>query len=169
VDRIFDAVVAATALIAVILTYSTIRLQRHGNRDQTFLRIHEILMGDDMRLGRSLLIEAGKTEKVPELASDEYRQMTHALGGLETAGIYIDQGLMSRERFIAIWHHSLRAMRVGADLMADHRMEELEGWWPWPRLWSLFHDASSFHDNRMICCRHEGRWPSSSTAHHPAE
>lgn len=119
-DRIANTVVAATALIAIILAYVTIRMQRQGNGDQAFLRLHEILVSDEMRAGRGLLIEAGKSETLPDFNTAEYRQMTHALGGLETAGIYIEQRLMTGKRFIAIWHHNLRAMRAGADLMAKH-------------------------------------------------
>jgi hypothetical protein len=136
-----------------------IRTQRQANRDQTFLRLHEILMDDEMRAGRALLIEAGKTGQLPQWASAEHRRMTHALGGLETAGIYVDQKLIPPHRFIIVWHHHLRAMRVGAELMAKERTDQLEGWWPWPHLWPLFDAAAEFHDEAMVCCRHQGRWP----------
>src|SRR5690349_3060339 len=94
VDAFFNAIVAGTAVLAIVLTLRVIRLQRAANEDQTFLRLHEILMGDEMRQGRGLFIEAGKDGRIPEFGTAENRQMTHALGGLETAGIYIDQGLM---------------------------------------------------------------------------
>ncbi len=158
-NSFWNAVVAVTALVAVVLSLVTIWLQRRGNRDQTFLRLHEILMTDDMRVGRALLIERGKTKELPDADTAEYRQMTHALGGLETAGIYIDNRLMSRKRFVAIWHHNLRAIHTGADLMARHRVEAFDGWAPWPHLRPLFDAAATCHDDKLVCCQHEGRWP----------
>jgi hypothetical protein len=92
VDRVFNAIIAVTALVAIVLTYVTIKMQRQGNRDQTFLRIHEIVMRDEMRVGRASLIEAGESNSLPAFGTEKYGQMTHALGGLETAGIYIAQG-----------------------------------------------------------------------------
>lgn len=145
--------------MAVILSLVTIQLQRRGNRDQTFLRLHEILMTDEMRVGRALLIELGKTNELPDSSTAEYRQMTHSLGGLETAAIYIDNRLMSRTRFVGVWHHNLRAIRAGADLMARHRVEAFDGWAPWPHLRPLFDAAATFHDDTLVCCQHEGRWP----------
>ena len=161
-QAVWNTVVGITAILAIVLTYITIRLQRKANGDQTFLRLHEILLGDEMRKGRGLLIEAGKTGKLPALNTAGYREMTHALGGLHTAGIYIDHRLMSLQRFMEVWHHNLRAIRPGAELMAQERVKELEGWWPWPHLWSLFDAAAKFHDPTMICCQHEGRWPHST-------
>ena len=116
-------------------------------------------MSDEMRIGRALLIESGKAGLVPAVGSPENRQMTHALGGLETAAIFIGQRHISLDQFISVWHHNLRAMRDGADLLAKQRMEDLEGWWPWPRLWPLFDAAAGFRDDKLLCCRHEGRWP----------
>jgi hypothetical protein len=158
-QSVWNAVAGITAVIAIALTNFTIWLQRRTNRDQTYLRLHEILMGDEMREGRSMLIEAGKTGKLPSLNTPEHRKMTHALGGLDTAGIYIDHDLMSRKRFIEVWHHNLRAMRAATDLMAKERVDVLEGWWPWPHLWALFDAAATFRDPNMICCQREGRWP----------
>lgn len=158
----WNAVVGVTAALAIVLAYISIRAQRKADDNQAFLRLHEVLMGDEMRVGRALLIESGKIGSLPDLNTRQNRQMTHALGGLETAGIYIDQGLMSLDRFIIVWHHNLRAMQRAAEMMTKQRVEEHEGWWPWPHLWPLFDAAAVFHDPRMICCQHEGRWPHST-------
>ena len=169
VDQVWNAVVAVTALIAVFVSFITIRLQRRSDRDQTFLRLHEILLGDEMRLGRGLLIEVDKTGTLPDIDTKEYRQMLHAIAGMDTAGVYIKQGLMSRDRFMVVWHHNLRAIRTGARLMAIQRTEVLGGWWPWAHLWTLFDAADAFHDDKMICCQHEGRWPRPATRLDPVQ
>jgi hypothetical protein len=116
-------------------------------------------MSDEMRNGRARLIEAGKTNTLPEFGSAGYWQMAHALGGLETAGVYIDSGLMSRKQFVAIWHHQLQAIRTGTGLMAAHRIKDLDNWAPWPHLRPLLDAAASFYDKSLICCQQPGQWP----------
>jgi hypothetical protein len=146
------------ATLAVGLSFWTVLINRRQKRQETFLKIHEILTSADLQHGRKLLYESARMGTFPDDGSDEFLLVNRALAVYDAVGMYIRRRIVSKDWILDSWHHSLQDIRPAAEAFVRHRQKKHHMWKPWPDLEVLLESAEGYQTKRTCC------WPSPSTA-----
>jgi hypothetical protein len=94
-------VLSITALIFSI--YVFVDSRKRDQRD-IFIKIHELLIIDNIQRGRYLLFEKVVDEdSVKRLTDQEYRDINQAIAAYNLLGIYLKNGYVSQRDVIEVW------------------------------------------------------------------
>jgi len=150
-----DFLTLAIATLAVVISLVTIVLQRRQQKRDAYRGIYEVLMSEQVQQGRWLIGDIGRTRKLPEDGSSEYYQIFRTLGWFEALAMYNKRKVVPRRWVMEVWHHSLRGMTEGAEVMLADRLKKDQNYTPWPNLWPLLEEAANYKC-KMLCC-HPGK------------
>jgi len=127
---------------------------RRRDRRDVFLKIHELLISNDLQRGRYLLFQRVTDEaSVQKLSDQEYRDVNRALATYETLGLYLENGYVSKRDVMDIWAEAIcRAWHVGQPFIA-HR-ERNHGYRPWPHFEALARAAEANLASRGVAMKY---------------
>jgi hypothetical protein len=140
----------AIATIAVALSLTTVAMNRRQRKQDTFLRIHELLTSSDIQRGRHLTYDIGRTGVVP-VDKEDYATVNRALSTHNTVAMYVRRRVVSRRWVLDSWHHTLVDMKAGAQVFIEYRQTHQHAWSLWGDLQSLI-AAAEQHRTNMPCC-----------------
>src|SRR5215471_5079511 len=152
-----DPVAIAIAALAVVVSLVTVILQRRQQQRAAYREIYSTLMSEDLHRGRRLINGILKAEDLPEDGPDSLL-IYRTLGVFDNLAMYGRQRVVPRKWVLDVWHHPLRQMRNGADIVkrdAQKRAEKGGTVTPWPQLWALFGIAEIYR-SRLPCCPRDG-------------
>jgi hypothetical protein len=142
-----DVVGVALATLAIGLSLVTVLVQRRQHQRDAYRQMYQALMADDLHRGRWLVVEIGRTGVVPD-EPEERRLVYRTLGTFDNLAMYVRHRVVPRSWVLDVWHHPLREMRDGAQVVRDADPTDAV---PWPQLWKLFDEADSYKSN-LACC-----------------
>lgn len=149
-----DFLALSIATLAVVISLVTVVLQQRQQKREAYRGIFEVLMSEQLQRGRWLIGDIRKTRKLPEDGSSEYYQMYRTLGWFEVLAMYNKRKAVPRRWVMDVWHHSLRDMAEGAEVMLAARLDKGQDYAPWPNLWPLLKEANGYK-SKMLCCHTE--------------
>ena len=151
-EQIKDVLGIALATLAIALSLLTVVLQWRQHQRDAYRQMYETLMSEDLHRGRWLITEISATTAMPENAED-VRLVFRTLGTFDTLAMYLRHRVVPRRWVMDVWHHPLREMRSGAEIVRAHRIHT-QTQAPvvrWPQLWHLFDQAETY-DTDLACC-----------------
>ena len=102
----------AAALIAFAVSVFALRIARSSERQQQFMRIHELLTGPDSQKGRRLLHahfrEGPNFSKLQRRRPDDIDLINRAVSLFNTLAIYADRGYIPEEVALAHWAPTIK-------------------------------------------------------------
>lgn len=133
-----------TAVVSVIISIVAVAFslivffdnQRKDRRD-VFLRMHQLLIEDDLIRGRYLIFRKITDEtSVQQLTEEEYRDINRALSTYNALGLYMANGYVRERDVMDMWAQPIfRAWRTAQPLIVQR--ERLQGYKPWKYFDSL--------------------------------
>jgi hypothetical protein len=147
-----DLLALAIATLAVVISLVTVVLQQRQQKRQAYRGLYEMLMSEQLQRGRWLIGDTGRTGKLPEDGTSEYYEIYRTLGVFEALAMYNERKVVPRAWVMEVWHHSLRDMKKGAQVMRDDRLKRGQNYRPWPNLWPLLDEADGYYNSDMLCC-----------------
>jgi len=152
-EQFMDVLGVALATLAIALSLLTVLLQRRQHQRDAYRQIYESLMSDALQRGRWLINDVAATGVMPEDPAD-VRLMYRTLGTFDNLAMYIRHRLVPRTWVMDVWHHPLREMQQGSEIVRAAR-ETRSGiptyTVPWPQLWQLFGQAELYRSD-LPCC-----------------
>jgi hypothetical protein len=115
------------ATVAVVLSFSTVMLNRRQRRQDVYFRVHETLTSLEMQRGRRLLHRCGEKGALPPEDDADFALISRTLSVHNTVAIYVRRGLVPRRWVLAGWQNTLCNMRQGTRLFVEYR-NETYGW-----------------------------------------
>jgi len=152
-----DLVAVAIAALAVAVSLVTVILQRRQQQRAAYREIYSTLMSEDLHRGRRLINGISEDADIPQDGPDSLL-VYRTLGVFDNLAMYGRQRVVPRKWVLDVWHHPLREMRDGADIVkrdAQKRAERGGAVTPWPQLWVLF-GIAEMYCSRLPCCRRDG-------------
>jgi hypothetical protein len=116
VEQFKDVLGVALATLAIALSLLTVLLQRRQHQRDAYRQIYESLMSDALQRGRWLINDVAATGVMPEDPAD-VRLMYRTLGTFDNLAMYIRHRLVPRTWVMDVWHHPLREMRQGSEIV----------------------------------------------------
>lgn len=121
----------ALSIIAVGFSAYVFVDSRRRDRRDIFLKIHELLISDDLQRGRYLLFEKIVDEaSVERLSAQEYRDINRAIGTYTTLGLYLKNGYVNERDVMALWAMPIHRAWHSAQPFIAHRQRS-QGAHPW--------------------------------------
>jgi hypothetical protein len=148
-NGIKDLLGISIALLAVALSLFTTIMQRTERQRAAYREIYTVLMSDDLHRGRWIINGINTPDDIPSDGPDR-RLVYRTLGVFDNLAMFVRHRVVPRKWVLDVWHHPLRDMRIGADLIRAHH-EANTGLSPWPELRSLFAQAETYHSS-LSCC-----------------
>jgi hypothetical protein len=101
------------ALLAVVLSFTTIIMQRNESKRDAYREIGTVVMSEDIHRGRWFL------NKMEEIPTDEPTRLLiyRTLGLLNNLAMFVDHHVVPKKWVLDVWHHALQDMRLAADLI----------------------------------------------------
>jgi len=153
-----DLLAIAIAALAVVVSLVTVILQRRQQQRQAYREIYSALMSEDLHRGRRLINGITEANGIPKDGPDSLL-IFRTLGLFNNLAMYGRLRVVPRKWVLDVWHHPLREMERGADIIRREtagKYEERGGALsPWPQLWTLFGIAEIYR-SRFACCRPDG-------------
>jgi hypothetical protein len=152
-EQFKDILGVGLATLAIALFLLTVLLQRRQRQRDAYRQIYESLMSDALQRGRWLINDVAATEVMPDDPAD-VRLIYRTLGTFDNLAMYIRHRLVPRTWVMDVWHHPLREMREGSDIVrAAHETRSGIPTYavPWPQLWELFEQAEIYRSD-LPCC-----------------
>lgn len=146
-----DLISLAVAAVAVALSVLTVRAQRRQQGNDAFRHIHELLITPELQQGRRLAYIAGQTGTAPDVDSRDWYLANRSIVMFDTLATYYGRGLVPKKLVLEVWHHAVRDIRMGAQVLAQHRGAATNPWAPWPHLLLLVADAEAYK-SKLACC-----------------
>ena len=137
--------------LAISLSAWTVYVGRRSRRQDTFLRVHELLISPEAQRGRRLLYQMAETGKKPDDGSDDYAVMNRALSLYDTVGMYVRRNVIPQSWVLDAWHHPLRDIRAPYEAFVRHRQADYHPWRPWLDLKDLVSRAENYRTSRPCC------------------
>jgi hypothetical protein len=101
VEAVVPIVLSVIALAFSIYVFID---SRKRDRRDIFIKIHELLISDDIQRGRYLLFEkVVDQESVKRLTDDEYRDINRAIAAYNLLGVYLKNGYMNERDVMEVW------------------------------------------------------------------
>jgi len=120
-----SAIVATIALVASL--YALVETRKKDRRD-SFLKLHEQLIGDDAQRGRALLMKLGPSPN--RLSEEDFRCIKRALARYDLLGMYVARGYVRLDDALTLWAEPLYfALRASPNFIAY--TEKTDGYRPW--------------------------------------
>ncbi len=163
-----DFITLAIATLAVAISLVTIVLQQRQQKHEAYRAIYEVLMSEQLQRGRWLIGDIRRTRKLPEDGSSEYYQIYRTLGWFEALAVYNKRKVVPRRWVMDVWHHSLRDITEGAEVMLAARLNKGQDYAPWPNLWPLLEEAANYK-TKMLCCHPEKLATKGRSGDHPVK
>src|SRR6266702_5661115 len=139
-----DILSVILATVAISLSVWTVYANRKFRRQDTFVRVHELLISPDAQRGRKLLYEAERSGKFPDEDSDDLVTMNRALSLYNTVGMYVRRNVIPEKWVLDSWHHSLRDIKPAYERFVQHRQATYHSWRPWVELEDLIGRAERY-------------------------
>jgi hypothetical protein len=95
-----DLVAIDIALVAIIISLTTVLTDRHHHRAMSFPTVQELMLYADLQHGRILVYEADVTGKVPPDGSAESFQIIRARAVFDTVDAFVRRGIVARRWFL---------------------------------------------------------------------
>jgi hypothetical protein len=150
-----DLLTIAIALVAVVLSFVTVTMQRRQQQRAAHREIYSTLMSDDLHRGRWLINNITKIEDLPEKNGPDYRLIYRTLGVFDNLAMYERHKVIPHKWVLDVWHHPLRDMYRGANVIRRDTEEDRQVA-AWPQLWTLFEQAATYR-SKLSCCPRDGR------------
>lgn len=152
-----DLLAITIAALAVVVSFVTVLLQRRQQQRAAYREIYSTLMSEDLHRGRWLINSIKEIKDVQEKSELDLRLMYRTLGVFDNLAMYESQRVVPSKWVLDVWHHPLRQMRGGANII--RREAENRGLtWAWPQLWTLFEKAADYHST-LACCAQDSDGP----------
>ena len=152
VSRLKDLIAIAVAAVAVVLSVTTVIIQRRQQQRDAYRHIQDVLMSEDIQRGRWMVIAIGLGDlPFPERYSADFYLLNRTLGIYDTLAMYVRRKVVPRAWVLDMWHHPLHRMLPGAEKLARRHRELGLTWTPWPELWSLLEQAKNYRTS-LRCC-----------------
>jgi hypothetical protein len=74
-----DIVGLSIALLAIVVSLTTVLLSRRQQQASSFLAVQELMLSNELQRGRLLIYSAGISGKLPSFDSDDFKLMIRAL------------------------------------------------------------------------------------------
>ena len=156
VGRFKDLIAIAVAAVAVVLSLTTVIIQRRQQQRDAYRQIQDVLMSEDIQRGRWMVIAIGLGDlPFPERYSADFYLLNRTLGIYDTLAMYVRRKVVPRTWVLDMWHHPLHRMLPGAEKLARRHRELGLTWTPWPELWSLLEQAKNYRTS-LRCCTDTG-------------
>src|SRR5690349_8827448 len=111
--------ISGTALLLSIYVFVENRRQYRRN---ALLRIHQLLMSDDVQRGRYLLFEKVIDESsIQNLSSQDYGDINRALAAFNLLGLYVQKGYVEEKEVMDIWARPVYRSWIAAQPFFAHR------------------------------------------------
>jgi hypothetical protein len=154
----------AIAMVAVVLSLTTALIQKRQQQRDAYRQIQDVLMSEDIQRGRWMVISIGLGDlPIPERFSGDFYLLNRTLGIYDTLAMYVRRKVVPRTWVLDMWHHPLRRMLPGAEMLARRHREIGLTWTPWPELWPLLERAKSYRTS-LRCCTDTGTSESEKAA-----
>ncbi len=144
--------------------------RRRDKRDM-FLKMHQLMISDDIAKGRYILFEkVTDEESVERLSDDEYRDINRALATFNALGLYVENKYLREGDVMDMWAIPIYRVWHIAQPFIAHR-EQFQGYRPWKyfailaqkaehelsrrdneievKVWSRTGEATTRHDNEV--------------------
>ena len=153
-----DLIAITIAALAVVVSLLTVILQRRQGQRAAYREIYTTLMSEDLHRGRFLIKDFPKAEDIPNNESDS-RLIYRTLGVFDNLAMFARQRVVPRRWVLEVWHHPLKDMHKGANIIRQKAIETKDSGAisPWPQLWILLDKAQSYHST-LPCCPPDNRW-----------
>jgi hypothetical protein len=142
-------VAAISIVISVLaLSFSFFVFFDSRRRDQRdlFLKMHELLISDDVLRSRYVLFQTViDKESVERLTDSEWRDVNRALATLNALGLYLANGYVKERDVMDIWARPICRVWKAAQPVIDYR-ERLQGYEPWRYFALLAERAQQYLD-----------------------
>ncbi|MBG0564867.1 hypothetical protein [Actinoplanes aureus] len=147
-----DLIAVAIAALAVVLSLITVIVQRRQQQREAYRQVQDVLMSETVQRGRWMVIDIGNGDRpVPARGTPDFYLLNRTLGVYDTLAMYVRRKVVPRKWVLDMWHHPLKAMRPGAEKLAQRHLEIGLDWRPWPELWSLLKAAEGY-ETALPCC-----------------
>lgn len=104
-ETILPIVVSAVALAFSFYTFLAGRKQ---DRRDVMLKMHELLISDDLQRGRFLLFEKVVDEaSVRALTGQDYRDINRAIATYNLLGLYVEKEYVNERDVMSVWARSI--------------------------------------------------------------
>jgi hypothetical protein len=141
------------AALAVVVSFVTVLLQRRQQQRAAYREIYSTLMSEDLHRGRWLINNIKEIKDVQKKSELDLRLMYRTLGVFDNLAMYESQRVVPSKWVLDVWHHPLRQMHGGANIIRQEA-ENRGQTWAWPQLWTLFEKATDYHST-LACCAQE--------------
>lgn len=116
---VLSIVLSIAALIFSMYVFIDSRVR---DRRDLLIKMHEILISDDLQRGRHLLFTKVTDEaSVDGLTDEEYRNINRVISVFSLLGIYVEKGYVSAQDVIDAWGWSIYRSWVAAQPFIAHR------------------------------------------------
>ncbi|GIF20245.1 hypothetical protein BJ973_001849 [Actinoplanes tereljensis] len=137
------------ALLAILVSLSTVLISRRNARTTSFIAIQNVMLSGDLQRGRLLVYRAIQTGDVPPHDSDEEYLMVRSLAIFDLLGMLSGQGIVPRRWVLRYWHARLQLLRHGFGMEEDpSRPYIVHGR---PDLQDLIERAERYRCDRTCC------------------
>jgi hypothetical protein len=112
----------AVSAAALILSLYIFFDNRRQDRRNVLLKMHELLVGDDLQRGRYLLFEKVIDEaSVQSLSGQDYRDINRALATYNLLGLYVKNRYVEARDVLDVWDRSIYRTWVAGQPFLAHR------------------------------------------------
>jgi hypothetical protein len=119
--------------------------RRRDQRD-IFLKMHELLISDDVLRCRYVLFQTVTDEdSIKRLTDSEWRDVNRAMATLNALGLYLENGYVKERDVMDIWARPICRVWKAAQPVIDYR-ERLQGYEPWKHFSFLAEKAQQYLD-----------------------
>ena len=118
-DTVLSIVLSVAAFMFSMYVFIDSRVR---DRRDLLIKMHEILISDDLQRGRHLLFTKVTDEaSVDKLTSEEYRNINRVISVFSLLGLYVEKGYVSEQDVIDAWGWSIYRSWVAAQPFIAHR------------------------------------------------
>ena len=127
-----------TATVSITLSVAALAFSffvffdgRRRDRRDLFLKMHQLMISDDIAKGRYILFEkVTDEESVKRLSGDEYRDINRALATYNALGLYVENKYLRERDVMDMWARPIyRAWHIAQPFIAYR--EQFQGYRPW--------------------------------------
>jgi hypothetical protein len=117
-----EAISAALSLLAIGVSIFVFVDGRTRYKRDVFLKIHEMMIGENSYRGRQLLLSRTHTEdSIEDLPLDERAAIRRTLALYDTLGLYLDRGYLVKEDVFSMWGTRADRAWKAAQPFVEHR------------------------------------------------
>jgi hypothetical protein len=112
----------ALSVIALIFSIYVFINNRTRDRRDILMKMHDLLISDDLQRGRYLLFDKVVDEdSVDRLSDQDYRDINRAIAAFNLLGIYVKNGYVREQDVMDAWGRSIYRSWITAQPFLSHR------------------------------------------------